>query len=254
LKVPAGNAGGIRAALLGLDLDEIRPELRRLGITLTVSSPQVVISHGGDGTLVGAERRYPGVPKVPIRLFSNYLLCKRHRPRAILERLAKGVLREERFIKTSVQHGDRRKTALNEAGIHMVNPASAVRFRLFVNGAAYVEGEIIGDGLIVATPFGSTAYFRSITRGTFRDGLGLAIVNSVVPIEWTVLRETDVIEAEITRGPAVVIADNDPKQWRLSRGSVVKFGVADERASILGYDALTCPDCQTNRRGRDRKR
>jgi len=233
----------MKVRLVGRDLEEIRKLLESYGLEEDEDSPQVVITHGGDGTLVGTERRIPGVPKVPIRSSRVCNKCAAHEAPVILQRLAAGELGESRHNKVEVAIGGRRKLAMNEVGIHMGNPASAVRFRLLVNGADYVPGEIIGDGLVVATPFGSTAYFRSITRGTFRQGMGLAIMNSVNPVEWAVLDPGDTIQVEITRGPSLVLSDNDPERWPLDTGDTAEFRLSREAAIVLGVDALRCPRC-----------
>ncbi|MCP4003631.1 MAG: hypothetical protein GY725_05495 [bacterium] len=233
----------MRVSLIGNDLDGLRKLLSRFDLEEVSQDPEVVISHGGDGTLVGAERLLPGVPKVPIRNSEVCRKCKRHETRTILKRLSAGELVESRHAKVEGEIAGRRKLAMNEVGLHMDNPASAVRFLLSVNGQAYVDDEIIGDGLVVATPFGSTAYFRSITRGTFRHGLGLAIMNSVNPVEWAVLDPRDTIEVEITRGPAVILSDNDPEKWPLQTGDVAEFRLSSKAALVLGLDALRCPDC-----------
>jgi len=230
--------------LQGSDLDDIRSKIDEAGLEEVQDSPDVVITYGGDGSLVGAERDFPGIPKVPIRSSSICEKCSKHSTNEILKRLCNDELKKSQFMKVEVNFGKNRKIALNEVGIHMRNPASAVRFRLLVNDKPHVQGEIIGDGLVVSTPFGSTAYFRSITRGTFRSGLGLAIMNSVIPIEWAILKETDQVGVEITRGPAIVLADNDPEQWRLEVGDKISFRAADESANIWGFDALTCGDCK----------
>jgi len=43
-----------------------------------------------------------------------------------------------------------------------------------VNGKVLVPN-LIGDGLIVASPYGSSAYFYSIAKKKFKKGLGLGL-------------------------------------------------------------------------------
>ncbi len=234
----------MKVRLEGRDVEALRKQLPRFGLEEVEEAPEVVITHGGDGTLVGAERVYPGIPKVPIRVSRLCRQCLAHDPAVILRKLAAGELAESRHPKVEVAIGDRHKLAMNEVGIHMGDPSSAVRFNLRVNSEAYVPEPIIGDGLVVATPFGSTAYFRSITRGTFKHGLGLAIMNSVNPVEWAVLDSADTIEVEITRGPAVVLSDNDREKWPLDTGAVAEFRLSTTTAVVLGLDALRCARCE----------
>ena len=54
--------------LLGKNLNDITPLLDKYDLTVTESgSFDAVITHGGDGAMLGAERVYPGIPKFPIR-------------------------------------------------------------------------------------------------------------------------------------------------------------------------------------------
>ncbi len=233
----------MRALLLGKKAEKVRAYFSQFKIKEVKSNPQVIITYGGDGTLVGAECKYPGIPKVPIRSKDHCLPCPEHTIESILGRLVRGKLPRQLFPKVEMRWHGKRKVGLNEVGVHITKPASAVRFRLYVNGQPYVAEEIIGDGMVVASAFGSTAYFRSLTQGSFRQGLGLAIVNSTNPIHWAVLRETDTIRMEIDRGPALGLADNDPDHWKLEAGSIVEFSAHKKKAVILGFDSLGCTQC-----------
>ncbi|MBN1517165.1 NAD(+)/NADH kinase [Candidatus Sumerlaeota bacterium] len=234
----------MKVHIIGQDVANLRAAMEQTGIEIAPpDQADVMICHGGDGTLIGAERDFPGIPKVPIRNDHNCVKCPRHETQAILERLKSGALERSVLRKVQMRWKDHVKLAVNEVGLHMANPASATRFYLSVNGELYVPHEIIGDGLVVATPFGSTAYFRSITRGTFKAGLGLAIVNSVEPVEWAVLDVADRLSVQITRGPALLLADNDPEQWELHENDRLEIGMAEEPYTILGLDALRCKQC-----------
>src|SRR5581483_4027286 len=234
----------VRVGLAGRDLGEILPLLRQKGFEVTDKNPSLFITYGGDGSLVGAERQFPGVPKVPIRSSQVCKRCPEHEPQAILDRLLAEKLESQPFLKVEMRHKGMTKIGMNEVGFHMANPASAVRFNLYVNDRPYVHGDIIADGLIFATPFGSTAYFRAVTHGTFREGTGLAIVSSVNPIEWAVLHAMDRVRVEIVPGPAMALADNDPDQWNLSSGDTLELGAHPQPARIFGFDALTCQECE----------
>jgi NAD kinase len=81
--------------------------------------------------------------------------------------------------------------------------------------------EDANDGIGVATPHGSTAYFRSITNCIFRSGIGLAFSNSRDHSSHIVVSEYSVIGIKVTRGPVVVVNDNSNEIDRLETGEEV---------------------------------
>jgi NAD+ kinase len=105
------------------------------------------------------------------------------------------------------------------------------------------KGQIVGDGLVVATPFGSTGYFRNITHSLFRVGIGLAFNNCSDPVDHIIVRNDTVIRAEVIRGPAVLVADNDPARLDLDEGDVVTFSQCEQHTVILGLDIFRCREC-----------
>ena len=55
------------------DTTKIVKILKKHGFVLS-SSPELVFTYGGDGTILDAERKFPGVPIVPIQ---NSRICSR---------------------------------------------------------------------------------------------------------------------------------------------------------------------------------
>ena len=211
----------------------------RAGFTLVRRDPQVVLCHGGDGTLLRADREWRDVPKLPVRLASRARLCPEHQLRARLAALAAGRLPEAELSRLALRVGSRRWLALNDVVLRNDSPATAVRVRL-----SAVEGEVCGDGLVFATPFGSSGYFRSITRAVVPEGFGVAFNNSTEERGPLRLGADAVVEVEVTRGPAVLAVDNDLRSLPMRDGHRFQVGLAPERAIVLGLDALRCQRCR----------
>jgi len=220
----------------------VAARLRAAGFPVVRGEPEVVLCHGGDGTLLRAERRFPGVPKVPVRLGSYARPCRRHTLDAVLADLADGRLRRERLELLDLRVGRARFTAVNDVTLRNENPALAVRFHLEVDGVR--SREFTGDGLVIATPFGSTGYYRSITGTSFTSGLGVAFNNTTRVVEALELTPDVTIAVHMERGPAVLVHDNDPRGIRLRQGHRFEVRRAERRAEVLGLDALRCQDCR----------
>jgi NAD+ kinase len=232
-----------RVAVLGDHLDPVIAALEAVGFELAGrAAPDLIFCHGGDGTLLRAERMFPGVPKVPGRVGARSRLCPEHRLPAILDRLSRDALPVEVLPKLELRVGAFRAWAVNDVVMHNGNSAVAVRYRVTVRGET--SEEISGDGLVVATPFGSTAYYRSITAGTFTSGLGVAFNNATVPREPLVVADDEVIGVELVRGPAILVCDNDPRGIPMRASQFFDVGMSSEQATVLGLDALRCQRCR----------
>jgi len=68
----------MKVLLTGKNSQDIENLLKSLGFEMVKSNPDVIISFGGDGTLLSAEREYPGVPKLPIRNSQFCHKCAEH--------------------------------------------------------------------------------------------------------------------------------------------------------------------------------
>ena len=119
---------------------------------------------------------------------------------------------------------------------------AGARYRLWIDGRLD-NSQVVGDGLVVATPFGSTGYYRSITKSLFRTGLGLAFNNSTEPLDHQVVGGNSVIDVEILRGPAVLLADNDPRRIHLHEGSRIRISRDPRQTNVLGLDGFRCRRC-----------
>jgi NAD+ kinase len=233
----------MRVLLYSRHTDEILPAMQRKELNLVSENPDIVVTYGGDGTLLGAERDWPSVPKVPIRRSKNWIKCDRHREDTILDNLENGNLERRRLLKLEGIAKGRTIVGLNDVTLHHARVSTAVRYRVLINGEPY-SGEIIGDGLVVATPFGSKAYYRSITHSIFEVGIGLAFNNSTELVNHLVLSEESRVEIEITRGPALLVADNSPDPIDLELGDRASVRRHLHPAVVLGIEALHCSDCR----------
>lgn len=232
-----------RVLLTGPETEIIRPLLDAHDFHLVDSDPDLVICHGGDGTLIGAERQWPGVPKLAIRRSRHCKKCPDHADEIVVASLAEGNYSRLEFLKVQAETKGKIQVGLNEVLIHNVNSTTAVRYIVNIEGTPLTH-EIVGDGLVVATPFGSSGYFRSITNSTFQIGLGLAFNNCTESIDHIVLRPEALVRVKITRGPAHLASDNNPEVVPLDRGDEILIKRHTHPAIICMVDTLFCPKCK----------
>ena len=239
----------MKIKLLGKNLQDIRPLLNELGFIEADRDFELVITHGGDGALLGAEREYPGIPKLPLRDAATAEPCPEHSARARLEKFLAGRPEPARLPKLlgTCRGGELR--GINDVFLHSRLPTSALRYIVSIDGVSY-GGEIVGDGVGLSTVHGSTAYYRSITHSIFRVGVGLAFSNSTEAVDHMVLDSASTVEILVTRGPGVLVADNTPEGIPVSEGEAVTMCQTGEFASIFDLAGFMCPACRTLRHHR----
>ncbi len=220
-----------RILLFGKDVKEILPLFKKFPqLKIVQENPDFILSYGGDGTLLSAEYLYPHIPKIPVLKSLRGHRCIRHSPEEVLKRLTEDKLVPYRYMKLicSVYPGgttnpSHQFEALNEVMVEKGKINTAVRFKIWIDGISY-EGEdkdILGDGFMISTPFGSTAYFSNVTRGIFWNGIGIAFLATSEAVTHMILSEDTLVEVKITRGPAVLAHDNAPESIPLEAGDIL---------------------------------
>jgi NAD+ kinase len=233
----------MRVAICGRNLDDLRHYLDPLDFEVVTDKPEVVISYGGDGSLLGAVRDYPGIPKCPIRDSRSNPKCPEHHESLILRMLLADELKQDRLMKLeAVTNSGEMVVGLNDVMVNKQIISSAVRYRLWLDDELY-QAQIVGDGLVVAPPFGSTGYYRSITHSVFTHGIGVAFNNSTEPVNHLVVGDNTVVRLQIIRGPAVLLADNGPKMIELQKDDEVTIRRTGGEAIVLGLDIFRCAQC-----------
>lgn len=231
----------MKLLIFGKNSENIEPLIRNLGFEVVNEKADVVTSYGGDGTLLSSERKYPGIPKLPIR---DSLVCKKcpfHETENLLKLFSEGKLKLKEYAKLESQVSGQKLLALNDFVIRNQEPTHTIRFK--VNSGKL----LIGDGTVISTPFGSSGYFKSITRKTFQKGFALAYNNTTekMPIEF--FDSNNQINFELVRGKATLSSDNNPDIYIIPEGTKLTFKLSKQVAKIYELESLRCPNCRVVR-------
>lgn len=212
--------------------EEVRAKAEQQGFHYQAISPDFVVTVGGDGTFLQAERCYPGIPKLPVR---DSLLCYRCHDEPLpdlLNSILKGRGITQPKPKLEAKHAGAQMIAVNDVILRNAKPTQAIRLSIKVDGQT-VEEQVIGDGIVAATPFGSTGYFRSVTGLQFDAGIGLAFNNATEAKEPLILDEKSEIVLEVIRGPGQLAVDNAPEIHTVETGDKVTIRQADMVARLV---------------------
>lgn len=234
----------MKIKLMGKNLQDIRPLLEKFNLVEVedINIAELVIAHGGDGTLLQSELLYPNLPKLPIRDAGTAPLCGEHSYEQQLQNF-----RDNKILTTLPkligEYNGESLMGVNDIFIHNRERVSALRYRVWMDGQLYAN-EIVGDGVGVSTVHGSTAYYRSITHSIFKVGLGLAFSNATAEIDHMVVADNSTIEVEIIRGPGIMVADNSPNHIELPEGARVTIKKSSHSATIYNLATFMCPCCR----------
>ncbi len=155
------------------------------GTTLHDADIDIILSLGGDGTLLRAARIgcQRGIPVLGVNLGRLGFLAAASPDQAedALKRLQQGHFRVERRIALNARIGDDgpQALAINDVVIHKGGVARVIRIALTVDGETV--GTYSADGIIVATPTGSTAYSLSAGGPIVVPSVDCFIITAISP-------------------------------------------------------------------------
>ena len=164
---------------------------------------EAVIVIGGDGTLLHASRAYKElkIPIVGINIGTIGFLCEIdvERIKESIDRLFKDnfIVESRMLLFGRVDEGDG-DDALNEIAIYRSGHLCVISLELYVNGEYLTTYH--GDGLVIATPTGSTGYSMSCGGPIVNPASKMIVVTPIAPHSISASRSIvleDTVDIEI---------------------------------------------------------
>ena len=191
------------------------------------SKPDYILTFGGDGTLIHAACEYAqyNVPFVGINVGRLGFLTatEGHHWRDAIDRLIanKVFISERMTLEASV--GKDTFRAVNEAAIKGF--LRIIDLEISVNGEKFLK--ILGDGVIISTQTGSTAYSLSSGGPIVDSNLNCLLVTPInpigLPIPSVVISPDDEILVKVVKGDDVSLIIDGQEHTKLKEGEIVKF-------------------------------
>jgi NAD+ kinase len=245
--------------------EEIRAELGRLNIEAfaypgggSFDAPcDLAFSLGGDGTVLFAARTIAslGVPIFPVNIGTLGFIAVVHPAewREVFEawrRGAAGVSRRLMLELTVERRGVNAAAApcLNDAVISASGIAKLIRLKVGLLPGASGGGDAMGlghyrsDGLIVATPTGSTAYSVAAGGPILDPEIDALIINPICPFTLSnrpvgaPAHDTVIVEVEAEQRSGVLLTVDGQRSFPLEAGDRVFIRKAPYEAKIIAAD------------------
>ncbi len=218
-----------------------------------IKGARAVISLGGDGTLLAAARKAAPfrVPVLGINLGRLGFLTATdvQRARPVLEKLVSGqLIPSDRMMLEALSPKGAALSIVNDCVIQGATAGRVVRLSVWVDGEPL--GTYVGDGLIVATPTGSTAYSMAAGGPIVCPEIDLILLTPICPhslsqrpvlippesvlevgLEPRHLREKLVVSVDgreafsLSRGERIILRQMTPRLHILSEKGRSFFGV-----------------------------
>lgn len=214
---------------------------------------QCIFTFGGDGTLIYKSSQFAelGIPFIGINTGNIGFLTaeEANNWQKALEKVVKGakVYTSERMtLDVGIEGAKEKHRAVNEAvvkGIYRV-----AELKIHINDEEFLK--VLGDGVIVATQTGSTAYSLS-SGGSIVDpeinSFSVTFINPIgLPIPSVVFSPDDEIKAEVVRGDDISLIIDGQEHQKAKEGQFikvvrgkhnVKFGYFDEHRFLKSLKA-----------------
>lgn len=208
------------------------------------SAKNIIISYGGDGTLLKTFHDNPTKAIIPVR---DYGTCDMHS--GLLDDILNGTAKCKVELRQTT--GDLidcdGKVAMSEVQLISADPTMCLRFDVCVNNKLFMDN-VIANGIVVSTILGSTGYFKSVARTIFRNGYGLGFICPTYGINNLVLRPTDQVEIIMRRDcKAYICWDHIKETVDLHTKDVKAFHLSSDVVSLFGYEEFMCPLCRKGR-------
>src|SRR5690348_9333698 len=120
----------MKLQLYGKNAQDIKPLAEELSFEIVEENPDVIVSYGGDGTLLASERQFPGIPKLPIRDSKVCKKCSDHETDHLLKLLKENQIPLTEQSKLEAAFEGSSLTALNDIVIRNKSAYHAIRFYL----------------------------------------------------------------------------------------------------------------------------
>ncbi|MBM3315734.1 NAD(+)/NADH kinase, partial [candidate division WOR-3 bacterium] len=206
----------------------------------------LVVALGGDGTLLRAARLV-GPREVPVMgvnlgglgFLTEFSLAE---ARAGIADFTRGRHREERRIVLTCRSGRRAGIALNDCALNM-GPAGRVVEVVVRSGRTFVN-RFVGDGIVVATPTGSTAYSLAAGGPVVYPTMSALLLTPLCPHALAarplVLPGDAAVELQLSRRSDSAMLNLDGQErWPLRPGGSVAVRVADFAVRLVAPRSKT---------------
>ncbi|HUT26708.1 MAG TPA: NAD(+)/NADH kinase [Methanomassiliicoccales archaeon] len=137
----------------------------------------------------------------------------------------------------TVVGGRRMLDAMNEAVLHTAHVAKIRHFQVFVDGEMAVN--VRADGIVVATPTGSTCYAMSLGAPLIDPRVEALVIAPMAPFKFAarplVVPASSRISVQIVRPKECVVVVDGQQEMMMAGNETVEFQAAPDKARFVNF-------------------
>jgi NAD+ kinase len=200
----------------------------------------LVIALGGDGTVLRALTAYPLVPTLAVNYGRVGFLTQCNRED--IEKVLVQLLSDEYFIEERLALNVHYKGTVNRCINEVVIKSIAHMNQLHLKVDGHFVHSMRGDGLIIGTPTGSTAYLMSTGAPLVTPGVSCVIANPLNEYRFSsrsiVLPGDAEIEVQVdeSREQDLVLITDGGERIPLECGDTIKLTPAEEPTLLVAFE------------------
>lgn len=213
---------------------KIKKMFLRNNFVVTTYKPDIVVSYGDSGTFLSAERNYPEIPKLIVKIKNKDLPfeVEESELERIVPKIRKGYYKIVSFPKVETEFRKKKLLGTNEIQIRNKLPTQAIRFDITI-GRKKIEN-LIGDGVIVSTPIGASGYYKAAGGKFFENGIGVCLNNcGNCKVKSYILKGKEKIVFKLNLGEAQLAADNNPLILNVREKESIEISKSDKKTNII---------------------
>jgi NAD+ kinase len=200
----------------------------------------LVVACGGDGTLLRAARLVgaKSVPIMGVNLGALGFLTEFSAEEALagLEEFCRGTHAEERRMALACSYGRKSGFVLNDIAVNM-GPASRA-IELVASSGGVLVTRFVGDGVVVATPTGSTAYSLAAGGPVVYPTIETVLLTPLSPHALAsrpmILPADAKVELELSkRSEEAVLNLDGQERWRIKPGRPIRISRAGFKIRLV---------------------
>ncbi|MBU0623223.1 MAG: NAD(+)/NADH kinase [Candidatus Thermoplasmatota archaeon] len=209
------------------------------GVSLSKMKVDALISVGGDGTILRTlQANDAPVMGVNAGVLGFLTEIQAEEVKTAIKKLLKGDYHiDERLKLKTVLNGRRLEDATNEAVVHTAHIAKMRHFSISVDGTRATE--IRADGLIIATPTGSTSYAMSVGSSIIDPRVDALVIAPIAPFRLAarplVVSARSKIAVSILEPKECTMVIDGQCEFKIRGDENLAFTASEKKAKFISF-------------------